>query len=120
MFYFIDALAQRVLYHKQGDKQMTSEKSKAAYSRRKARKLVKAIHNDIDRKSHVHHIDGNPLNNSMNNLCVLPCVFHTSLHNLGAKRTVIVLKRLERMLKIYNNGFWDLEFDKHVPTSKLF
>lgn len=84
-------------------------------SRRMAREIVKKVHPFIRPDQHVHHIDGNPLNNDIRNLCVLPNSFHSSLHNLGAKRPArpkkpIDLKRdlkhLEYHLFFYNNNVW--------------
>lgn len=54
-------------------------------SRRLAREMVKKIHPFIRPDQHVHHIDGNPFNNNISNLCVLPKGFHASLHKMGTK-----------------------------------
>ena len=85
------------------------------YSRQQARKLVKEVHPFIRPDQHVHHIDGNPFNNSLENLCVLPNGFHSSLHHLGRKyperpkkpvNLKTALAYLERKLFFYNNCIW--------------
>ena len=86
-------------------------------SRRLAREMAKKIHPFIRPDQHVHHIDGNPMNNSIENLCVLPASFHTYLHHYGKPNKFKNIRRtdlkrdlatLERLLRIYNEGFVDL------------
>jgi DNA-binding transcriptional regulator YiaG len=59
----------------------TSKKSAITYSRMKARKKIKEIYPDIKRNQHVHHIDGNPLNNDIDNLCVMSASEHVGFHH---------------------------------------
>jgi len=84
-------------------------------SRRMAREIVKKIHPFIRPDQHVHHIDGNPLNNDIRNLCVLPNSFHMSFHHVGReyrkgfKKPIDLkrdLKHLEYNLFFYNNNIW--------------
>lgn len=42
----------------------------------------KYINPNITSNDHVHHKDGNPFNNSIDNLEVLPAVMHRKLHSI--------------------------------------
>lgn len=98
---------------------MKTDLAAANKSRAKARKLVKTIHPFIRPDQHVHHLDKNPLNNDIENLCVLPRSFHLSYHNLGSKKpqrprpeqTKLgnlsgTLNILEKTIFFYNECIW--------------
>lgn len=85
------------------------------YSRKEARKLVELSPSEIEQNMVVHHKDGNPLNNSIDNLCVITRKQHHSLHikNGGIYRgknpkrrckKINVIDELERLLTIYNDN----------------
>ncbi len=83
----------------------------AGYSRIKARKIIKDLYPDLPTDEHVHHIDGNPFNNNINNLCMIKNSDHIKIHWLrgdmrvnGCKRTTLNqdLEILEKWLVAYN------------------
>jgi len=83
--------------------------SKSA-SRMRARKIVKKIYPDLPRYKIVHHLDGNPFNNSIENLMILPNGFHVSHHLKGKKHEKIFsikdLKVLELLIHTFNERQW--------------
>lgn len=86
---------------------MTTEKSKINYSRMKARKKFKKHFPSINLAGiHIHHLDGNPMNNEISNLCPISAKAHLGWHNSGASRDIDLNKdinRLESLLIIYND-----------------
>jgi len=91
---------------------MTTLKSKQAYSRRKARRLVKEIYPDLPRHKIVHHVDLNPLNNDINNFAIMSNSEHFKLHwlthpeTMGNTKSILKdLEYLESWLIFYNNTY---------------
>ena len=61
---------------------MTSLENIDGYSRVKARKIMKKLYPDMTSKQVVHHIDGNPLINDLENLMVLTIKEHKAIHKM--------------------------------------
>ena len=93
------------------------------YSRRLARELVKKTHPDIRVDQHVHHIDGNPLNNNIGNLIILRNSDHIKYHweinrkqkmialkkgiaKRDAKKTQSIISEMESLINLYNEGIY--------------
>lgn len=88
---------------------MTTLKNAQNYSRQKARRKFMAEYPAIrmNSKIHVHHKDGNPFNDDIENLSPMTNRGHMSLHNKGHKRNKRPIEKdmelLERWLIIYND-----------------
>ena len=97
---------------------MTKLKSKQCYSRQKARKiytdsgLFKMKSNLV-----VHHIDGNPMNNDLNNLQLMKIGDHVRYHiskyweNQPHVREKTIMK-LEYLINLYNMGWFIDPYEK--------
>jgi hypothetical protein len=59
---------------------MAKLKSRLLYSRRQARQKMEKIHGKIPRTHVVHHIDENPFNNDISNLCIMGRAEHSKHH----------------------------------------
>ena len=81
---------------------MATEQSKMAASRRRARKFFQSIDLLVGPGTHVHHIDGNPMNNDPENLCALPAGFHSALHNTGKKRPQTEAAATQSLLNLFD------------------
>jgi len=91
---------------------MTTLKSKLSYSRRKARKKVKALDRfrELSCTQIVHHVDEDSFNNDFDNLTIMSSGEHSSLHWLlnperkGGRLKSIKdrLKELEKALILYH------------------
>ena len=81
---------------------MTKLSSKQGYSRRKARlKMKNKFPSLVEKGTHVHHGDHNPLNNNFDNLKILPCGKHIRIH-MNIYWDQQQLKTLESLLVILN------------------
>ena len=68
-------------------------KSLEAKSRLEARKIMYQLHPKIDWHIHyIHHLDGNPLNNDLDNLVIMNRAMHTRLHCSKYKKRTQKLK----------------------------
>ena len=77
--------------------------------RKEARRIASQYHNI--KGKFVHHIDGNPENNSLGNLVVLTRKDHYQIHRImgggrghHSKRPRRTIKQLESLLYLYNTG----------------
>ena len=80
-------------------------------SRRKARQIIKSIrrYSNLPSNRLVHHIDHNPLNNNLGNLCIMSPKEHHGVHPRftknkwgGSKSFTTIKKELEQALILYN------------------
>jgi len=84
----------------------SKKKSIESYSRSQARKKIKErINTELPRWIVVHHLDGNPLNNDINNLKLMDNSKHISHHIKGSTQPKRLLKRVEKLLSLYNTSF---------------
>ena len=93
---------------------MTKKINQENYSRRKARKKIKTIDQfkNLSKNKVIHHIDQNPFNNDLSNLCIMSNSTHTALHwaliptkmKSGRKSKSLNqrMKELEEALILYN------------------
>lgn len=64
------------------------------------RRKYKRAHGDIAHDWHVHHIDGDTKNNSLENLIALPRSVHVIVHTLSrAKKRMLNREEIEKILK---------------------
>jgi len=88
---------------------MTTEKSKKAYSRMKARKLWKQTYSELPKDIIVHHKDLNPFNNNIENLGLMDMSKHIAYHASiskawGRKQNLEEqFDKLERWLVLFND-----------------
>jgi hypothetical protein len=78
-------------------------------SRQIARKKIKTTYglNKLHRNLVVHHKDGNPFNNELENLEIMTRSQHTGYHTNKylESKPIEGLENLELLLNLYNNGF---------------
>ena len=85
---------------------MATQRSKEQYSRQKARAYMKGICPWISEDHHVHHINGDPLDNTPTNLCVISGSLHHSYHMKNYwvnNNSRLTSENLERSLRTLNS-----------------
>jgi hypothetical protein len=78
---------------------MATVESKLNYSRAKARKKFKRYFPNFNLTGvHIHHLDGNPMNNDINNLVPVYKPAHMRLHHKGPKsdKSLTICKDLQK------------------------
>lgn len=72
--------------------------------------------NENGKPYEVHHIDFNPLNNSIHNLVLLSPTEHRKLHNLGSKLSEETKNKISEKIKGENNGAYGKpSWNKGIP-----
>lgn len=72
----------------------------------------------------IHHLDGNPFNNSINNLHAMEKTAHLAYHKLGTHHTLEQKRKLSERMKNNKNylsrkSFKRSEFDKQLTHRKF-
>ena len=75
------------------------------YCRKEANNLMRQLHPEIDWHLHcVHHIDGNPFNNSLDNLQIMKQAEHIKHHNIKLISGKKIKTELPKLTYLYKNG----------------
>lgn len=63
----------------------------------------------LDRKEYSHHIDGNKLNSSRDNLEIMDCSVHQSIHNKGKA----ISEEHKEAIRVYNRKRKGIKYNKN-------
>ena len=72
--------------------------------RRSRRVMAEYLDRTIRSKEHIHHKDGNPFNDSIENLELLSCSEHMRKHALGRKWKKSSKEKMSKTMQTLNNA----------------